>query len=160
MAALTPWDPLPSKFLRLPLLPHRWGQERGQQRQSPPRLSICLTPTNSSSPAALSWESGSTVFQLPLPGRPPRLPQAWSEGQKTERKVPSTKAAGTADAEMEPLSILPALPPPPLAQALRLLRAHSAPPRRPGAAFRTRCVWTAPPGAQPPSGRGRGRGGG
>lgn len=72
--------PLPSKFPRLPLLPHRWGQECGQQRQSPPCLSICLTPTNSSSPAALSPGSGSTVFQLPLPGRPPRLPQAWSQG--------------------------------------------------------------------------------
>lgn len=158
----SPHTPRPAAFKvpAAPAAPPSWDQEWGQQRQSPPRLSLCLTPTNSSSPAALSWESGSTVFQLPLPGRPPRLPQAWGEGQKTERKVPSTKAAGTADAEMEPLSILPALPLPPLALALRLLGAHSAPPRRPGAAFRTRCVWTAPPGAQPPSGRGRGRGGG
>lgn len=48
-AALTPWDPLPSKFPRPPLLLHRRDQEWGQQRRSPPRLSICLAPTNSSS---------------------------------------------------------------------------------------------------------------
>jgi hypothetical protein len=75
-------------------------------------------------------------------------------------RVPAARTAGAAEAvgaEMKPLpALMPALPPPPPALALRLFGAHSAPPRRPEAAFRTRCVWTAPPGAQPPSGRGRG----
>lgn len=76
--------PLPSKFPRLPLLPHRWDQEWGQQRQSPPCLSICLTPTNSSSPAALSRGSGSTVFSVassgtaaaPAPGVEPGIEES------------------------------------------------------------------------------------
>lgn len=32
LVAFIPWDPLPSKFPRLPLLPHRWDQKKGQQR--------------------------------------------------------------------------------------------------------------------------------
>ena len=82
-------------------------------------------------------------------------------GTEKRPKGPLDQPAGTAGAETQLLSALaasPLPPPPPSARALRLLGAHSAPPRRPGAAFRTRCVWTAPPGAQPPSGRGRGGG--
>lgn len=153
--ACRPHIPGPAAF-KVPAVlaaPPSLAQEWGQQRRSPPRLSICLTPTNSSSPAVLSRGSSSTVFQLPLPGRPPRLPQAWTEGRRKEQKVPYTKASGTA--EMKPLWALTVVLRPP-ALALRLLGAHSAPPRRPGAAFRTRCVWTAPPGAQPPSGGGGG----
>jgi hypothetical protein len=49
------------------------------------------------------WWSGWTVFQLPLPGQPPRLPQARSEGQRRERRVTATKAAGTVGAGKRPL---------------------------------------------------------
>lgn len=110
-------------------------------------------------PAARSWESGWIIPGLPLPGQPPRLPSG-ERGAQERMRVPATGAAGAATAVgavMKPLpALMSALLPPPPALALRLLGAHSAPPRRPGAAFRTRCVWTAPPGAQPPSGRGRG----
>lgn len=49
-----------------------------------------------------------TVFQMPLPGQPPRLPQAWSEGPKREQRVPATKAAKTVGAKMKPLPALTA----------------------------------------------------
>lgn len=149
-ATLKAGDPLPSKFPRAPQLP------------APSRLAVPHA-TNSWSPAACSRGSGWIVRGLPLPGQRPRLPSV-ERGAQERMRVPAAGAAGAAGAvgtEMKPLPALtPALPPPPPspppALALRLLGAHSAPPRRPEAAFRTRCVWTAPPGAQPPSGRGRG----
>lgn len=145
-ATLEARDPLPSKFPRAPQLP------------TPSRLAVPHA-TNSWNPAARSRGSGWIVPALPLPGQPPRLPSV-ERGAQERMRVPAAGAAGAAGAvgaEMKLLpALMPALLPPPPALALRLFGAHSAPPRRPEAAFRTRCVWTAPPGAQPPSGRGRG----
>lgn len=137
----------------------RLQSSRGPRGSRPIRSWLCPHATNSWSPAARSWGSGWTIPGLPLPGQPPRLPSG-ERGTQERMRVPAAGAAGAAravGAEMKPLpALMPALLPLPPALALRLLGAHSAPPRRPGAAFRTRCVWTAPPGAQPPSGRGRG----
>lgn len=145
-ATLKARDPPPSKFPRAPRLPV---------------LSRLAVPhaTNSWSPAAGSRVPGRLSLACLFRDSRPRLPSE-ERGAQERMRVPAAGAAGAAGAvgaEMKPLSaLMPALPPPPPALALRLLGAHSAPPRRPEAAFRTRCVWTAPPGAQPPSGRGRG----
>lgn len=166
-AALTPWDPTLSKFPRDPLLPHRRDQEWGQQRQSPPRRSICLAPTNSSSfrrfllgvggGGGLVRMSFSCLFRDGRRAYPRRRARDREETERSPRpKPPGLPVLRCSLCRLLLPAQLP--PPPPSALALRLLGAQSAPPRRPGAAFRTRCVWTAPPGAQPPSGRGRGGG--
>ncbi|KAK2119989.1 hypothetical protein P7K49_001375, partial [Saguinus oedipus] len=158
-AALQPRNPLPSKFPLPPLLAHRWDQDRGHQRRTLPRRGVYLVPTNSSSPAALPRGSGFTVFPLPLPGRRPPLPQGCSEEQKRERRVPVTKAAGAAGAEMKPQPALTAC----VAAAAGTAGASPPPARR------AQCA-TAPPRSRfqdplrvdsaargsAPSGRGRG----
>lgn len=93
----------------------------GTRRDHSDNLRLASRPPLAAPPPSLGG-SRPTVFRLPLPGRSPRLPQAWSKGPRSERKVPSAAtASGTPGAEVEPLSALPALPPlPPPPRALAL----------------------------------------